>query len=207
MPVFTKDQLRVLYVHVPKTGGSAIEAFFEKNGFDISFYSSVRVDPVLPGVACSPQHLHADALRAVFGLGSFRCVFMTVRDPVSRLISEYRMRAALHDGPSDDFDTWLDNVLRYYAGDPFMLDNHIRPQAEFWLPGCAVFRQEDGYGDAWVRQIGARLGCDFADPHVDNAMAFEQVPRPRPSRASLRRIRDFYARDYDLFGYAASEAA
>ena len=50
MPFFKKDNLTIFFSHIPKTGGSSVEEFFEKNGFTITFISKI----IYP---CSLQHL------------------------------------------------------------------------------------------------------------------------------------------------------
>lgn len=200
MPVFLKDHFRILFIHVPKTGGTAIEFFFEKNGFDVSFIDRGGRNSIVPVMKCSPQHMHAAMLREIFHLRGFSYRFMTVRHPVARLVSEYRMRRVMQQR-IEDIDTWIDYVLRTYPDNNFLIDNHIRPQSDFWLPEVDVFRQEDGFGDAWVQRIAERSGCELAHRQVEVAMRFGDSGTVEPSAASRRRIRDFYARDYELFGY------
>jgi hypothetical protein len=205
MPVFIKDHFRVLFVHVPKTGGTAVEFFFEKNGFAVSFVDRGGANSLVPVMKCSPQHMHAAMLREILHLRGFGYMFMTVRNPIDRLVSEYRMRAVMQ-SQIDDIDAWIDYVLGAYGGNNFMIDNHIRPQSEFWLPGCEVFKQEHGFGAAWVRHLRDKIACDFAHTEVEVAMRFGAVAPRRPSVASLRRIREFYAGDFELFGYDSDPA-
>lgn len=200
MPVFIKDHFRVLYVHVPKTGGTAIEFFFEKNGFAASFIDRGGPNSLAPVLKCSPQHMHAAMLRELFVPRAFAYTFMTVRHPLDRLVSEYRMRAVMQ-RQIEDIDSWVAYVLDTYPNSHFLIDNHIRPQHEFRLEGCDVFRHEDGYGDAWVAQVAQRVGCPFPHPRVEVAMRFASPPAAPLSAASLRRVREFYARDFELFGY------
>lgn len=200
MPVFIKGSQRVLYVHVPKTGGTAVEFFFEKNGWDIHFVDRGGESALVPMMKCSPQHMHAQVLQDLFRLRQFTYIFMTVRDPVARLVSEYRMRAVMQKqiAPIDD---WIDETLNLYPDNKFLIDNHIRPQADFWLPGCTVFRHEDGFGADWVQALRGGIGCDFAQAQVEVAMRFDNAAPQTPSAASVLRTAAFYAQDYELFGY------
>jgi hypothetical protein len=200
MPVFIKDHFRVLYVHVPKTGGTAVEFFFEKNGFSASFIDRGGPNTLAPVMKCSPQHMHAAMLQEVFALRGFTYMFMTVRNPLDRLVSEYRMRAVMQQH-IEDIDSWVDYVLTTYPGNEFLIDNHIRPQHDFWLPGCEVFRQEDGFGEAWVARIVEKVGCEFEHRQVEVAMRFAVPPAAPLSPASVRRIREFYAKDFEFFRY------
>jgi hypothetical protein len=206
MSVFIRDNLRVLYVHVPKTGGTAIEFFFEKNGFAASFVDRGGEGSIVPMMKCSPQHLHAEQLQSIFNLGRFSYSFMTVRNPVDRLLSEYRMRAVMQKS-IEDVDTWIGNTLDAYPKNTFLIDNHIRPQVEFWFTGCDVYKHEAGFGESWVSRIAERLGCEFGYPEVEVAMRFPSSAKVRPNAASVARIRDFYRRDFEFFGYDLASAA
>lgn len=206
MTVFIRDNARILYVHVPKTGGTSIELFFEKNGFAVSFLDRGGKNSIVPMMKCSPQHLHAEALRAIFHVNRFTYSFMTVRNPIDRLLSEYRMRAVMQT-VIEDIDTWVANALDSYSGNMFLIDNHIRPQVDFWFPDCDIFRQEDGFGDAWVQTIAQKTGCEFFDSKVDVAMRFDAALKVIPSPKSIARIREFYRRDFELFGYDSAVVA
>jgi hypothetical protein len=203
MPVFHKGRTKILYLHVPKTGGSAIEIFFEKNGYSVEYLDRSGGHEAMNMVRrCSPQHLHAAVLREILRLDRFAFIFMTVRDPFARIVSEYKMR--LHDNPAmPPFRAWLEEQLRTYHADPFVLDNHIRPQAEFWMPGARVFRLEDGFGPDFVAELEGFLGITFADRTIDHVMRFDDVKEQRievdpKSRALLS---DFYHGDFARFGY------
>lgn len=63
MPVFVKNNLKVLYVHIPKTGGTYIEDLFRQNGFDVKFWESNLLGGAL---RCSPQHYHHELLNNIF---------------------------------------------------------------------------------------------------------------------------------------------
>jgi len=206
MSVFIRDDLRVLYIHVPKTGGTAVEFFFEKNGFLTSFIDRGGDYSIVPMMKCSPQHMHAEQLHAVLHVNRFSYRFMTVRHPVARLLSEYRMRAIMQES-IEDVDTWIGITLDACAKNPFVIDNHIRPQVEFWVPGCDVFKHEDGFGEAWVRRVAEQIGCEFLNTEVDVVMRFPSSVNATPSATSLARVRDFYQRDFEVFGYDPNAAA
>lgn len=61
-------------------------------------------------------------------LSSFDVVFTVIRDPMVRLQSEYLWWRAHSLLPLPDFDVWVNQMFDTYALDPFMMNNHIRPQ-------------------------------------------------------------------------------
>ncbi len=93
-----------------------------------------------------------------------------------------------------------------YEDDPFVLDNHIRPQVEFSVPGAHVFRQEDGFDVDWVKNLEALLDFELPVKSVDRFHSSQElVDAPSgaiPLSPSLRaRLEAFYAADFERFGY------
>src|SRR5690349_24415788 len=109
MPVFVRGAIKVLYIHVPKTGGNAIMKFFASNGFDIEFCDLSSTSDGLNALrTCSPQHYHGELLAKTLRLNSFSYTFMTVRDPVQRLKSEFLWRVR---SPTADSSRWAVETL------------------------------------------------------------------------------------------------
>jgi hypothetical protein len=203
VPVFYRDGIKILYIHIPKTGGTAIEMFFEQNGFGVAYLDrGGKAGNLNPTRLCSPQHMEAAILAKVFRLSSFDYIFMTVRHPIERILSEYKMRVAEKiDLP--DVNMWVRRSLRCYGDNPYMMDNHIRPQVDFWMERADVFKQEDGFGRDWVEQISSRIPCKFEQRNTEIAMRFDvrAAERSDLSNGSNEALRRFYDSDYRLFGY------
>ncbi len=201
MPLFVKDGKAVLYLHVPKTGGTSISNFLTANGFIAEF----GIQPAKANFAryrqCSPHHMHAATLLSLLRPSKIDYVFMTVREPVGRFLSAYKMRVRTKpDMPG--LEQWVDQVFRLYPEDPYVNDNHIRPQSEFWLPGADIFRQEDGYGDAVVTRIEEKLGMRFEKREIatNNADGGTKIEEASIARVAPR-IRQFYRADYAMLEY------
>jgi hypothetical protein len=201
VPIFFKDSLFFLYVHVPKTGGTSIERFFIDNGFSIHLIDGGGPGSLLPVLKSSPQHLHATILKCILHLERFHFIFMTVRHPQTRILSEYSMRRR-YSGVDETFGEWLRRTLESYAENHYILDNHIRPQAEFFLPGTTFYRQEDGFGGDWINKISHDTGVVFSNRHVDWLLKEGTNVQDLSVVASERAlIEKFYALDFETFGY------
>ncbi len=206
MPVFLGADRRVLFVHVPKTGGTSVERLFSGNGYRMSLRDGkVGKESVNWVRRCSPQHLHAAMLSEMLLLDRFDLIFMLARDPLARFRSEYSMRH--RDDLRTDAETvsrWTERVFDRYGEDPYLFDNHLRPQSEFRLPATEVYRLEDGL-EAMVSDLNARFGLDLPAevPHAMNrAKASGVASRDvEISEATSARVRDFYRADYEAFGY------
>ena len=128
------------------------------------------------GLPCSPQHFHKPLLQSVYSMdrwepqSSFDYVFMTVRNPIDRLRSEFRYRSPWdvvsklqkRAGKDLSFDRWIKSARTAYRRNAFALDNHLRPQVEFEAFGCEIFRLEDGLAPVATRLsevtgVGGRL--------------------------------------------------
>jgi hypothetical protein len=206
MPVFANGDKTLLFVHVPKAGGSAIESLFTANGWKMS-YRDGQMRKGSPNWYrhCSPQHMHAAPLRETFRLERFDAIFMLVREPIARFRSEYIMRNAK--APRTDaasVEAWAEKRLRSFQRDPYVLDNHLRPQTEFLLPGALVHRFEDGLGalvEIVNRLHGLDLPLDIPHRRDSSSVAGVSSSQVEISPGLQTRLRAFYIQDMHAFGY------
>ncbi len=208
MPVFRRDGRAVLFVHVPKAGGSTLERLFAKSGWTTGYR-----DPKLGAGSMnslrrvSPQHMHRPMLEQIFHLDRFDAVFMTVREPLARFRSEFAMRNSDRVSASaTEVEAWYDEAFRQYRRDPFVYDNHLRPQWEFHLPGAHVYRLEDRL-ETTVSDLNTRWDLGLLplsevprvlDRKEQSGIASSEV---RLTAGLEARLRMEYAEDFARFGY------
>jgi hypothetical protein len=207
MPVYRRNGRAVLFIHVPKTGGTSVEQLFKASGWEPA-YLDTKVGPGSLNYLswCSPQHLHGTLLQSLLRLDRFDLVFTVVRDPVARFRSEYVWRTRKRDDVStgaDAVNKWLLKSMASYRKNPYLYDNHFRPQHEFLVPGTTVLKLEDGLAEALK---------DLSDTHD---LGLEGEPeRFRDSQTNSRKSRDvevstgtklllrkLYKKDFSTFGY------
>ena len=202
MPIFCRDTLAVFYSHVPKTGGTTVERFFHENGFRVRELDMGGRDSLNRLRPCSPQHTEAARVRGLYRIEAFDYVFMTVRHPIDRLVSEFAYRTR---GQDIDINTWVPRAFDAYRRDPYVLDNHLRPQWEFILPGCEIFYQEAGYAERWAETVAGHLGVEMhATPGMENASGSTARHRYGMTEEVAEMARMFYELDFRLFGYVTS---
>ncbi|WP_175539718.1 sulfotransferase family 2 domain-containing protein [Nocardioides exalbidus] len=208
MPIFTRDGRSILFVHVPKTGGTSVERMFIRAGWDVGLRATPHTHPAQSRLhRISPQHLHAPLLTELLRLGRFDAVFLVVRDPLLRFRSEYVMRNKRHEeaGRASHVEAWTDDVLDRLAANPSLLDNHLRPQHEFVLPQARVYRLEDGL-EAAMADLRDHSGLHLPTevPHtLDSGAGGGLSSRDvEVTDAVAARVRALYARDHEVFGYA-----
>lgn len=199
MPFVEHGDVRLLYIHVPKTGGGTVTRWMASVG--TVHFQTVGTPPAL---RCTPQHLRTSDFRGLFGPGYFTHTVMTVRNPFDRIASEYRMRAAIGGAGFfaswPTFSLWLENTLASAAKQPFHLDNHLRPQWEFLGTGVEVMRYEDGL-PAIIARMAQRLQVQAPDRvervHETASLGID-VEWDRVDRL---RVVEFFRRDFTEFGY------
>lgn len=210
MPVFLDARgKRVFFAHVPKTGGTYIEDLFRQNGYERHFWDGY---PHLLGRTCSPQHYHAAFFAPLLDLENMDFGFMTVRNPIDRLLSEYRHQAKFpKDGPDiAPLRVWLENMATAMWATPLMMDNHMRPQVDFYHSTLKVFRQEDGFGRKWAKGVNREyeLGFKKYDVARRRNTSNEQAPLTISERDALI---DFcktqYKSDFEFFKYRPEDSA
>ena len=149
-----------MYIHIPKCGGGSIEQFFKKNNFHLYLWSTRDFKfPECPEQyknRCSPQHMHASLLEEILNMNSFDYIFTVVRNPVDRIISEYKW-SIRHDSAQYGFDRWYEEARKNFHSNNFYFDNHMRPMNEFITKECEVFRFEDKCFDKLPALIDQKL--------------------------------------------------
>jgi hypothetical protein len=196
MPLFRINGALIYFVHIPKTGGSSVEAYLSRLGSTALVTTNDHSWP-----HCNAQHMEAAAYQRILPRDFYDYGFAIVRNPFDRIVSEYRMRRmdqAARGRRIKDFPDWVETVFRRYRGDHYILDNHIRPQGEFVSDGIEVFMLERGLTKALERVseiAGVASGSDLPRLRASEPIGF------KVSAACAARVADFYRRDFDAFGY------
>jgi hypothetical protein len=102
------------------------------------------------------------------------------------------------------FDKWLFSSMEKMTANPYSLDNHIRPQADFFVPNAEIFKLEDGYENEWVSTISDRIGLKFKKPKMGHAMVSKKHSKESyaMSERAKNKIRSVYAMDFTTFNYS-----
>lgn len=209
MPLYRLDDRLVLFVHIPKTGGTTVESWLSKLGPE-----ALKDHRKGEGLLTAPQHIHTALMERIMPADFYDDAFCIVRDPLERLLSEYRYRTAqrtrhrarLDWGArreasrlSKDFARWTRKQLSRARLTPTTGSNHIRPQSDFLgIAKCRVYRVEDGL-DTIMADLAARW--DVPPPSL---IPHENATRKIPFEIDLatrRRIDAFYAEDFERLGY------
>lgn len=175
-------------MHIPKTGGTSIEVALCNANYERLLWNNRGPRLLL----VSPQHYHNKILNQLnLIISGYK--FTVVRDPIDRIISEGLYRKIR------DIDAFIFFSLFVYRWFPRFLDNHIRPQSHFLIPGINIFKFEDGIDDVFkaLHSMGF-LQADIAVPHLKKNALME---KPIISAESASLIMRLYEEDYNRLGY------
>jgi hypothetical protein len=203
MPLFRINNKNVLFIHVPKTGGTSIEyalsllspmCFHSRDGKRLKSLLDGRFSRSLP-----LQHFHARLLEVCLDQNLIDYAFMVVRAPLARIISEYRhSRARGRLDAKMPFSQWLRFSLAAARFDPSFRNNHFRKQSDFYCFGADVFQFEAGLRNC-LAPVAARLGVN-ENLHLPHERASEPFP-VRITSKDRKLIAETYAADYERFNY------
>ncbi|MBZ8133731.1 sulfotransferase family 2 domain-containing protein [Afifella sp. IM 167] len=196
MPIFRIKDQNVLFIHIPKTGGTSIEKWLGRFG------SPSLYNPKLGGdMPCVPQHFHKDIYEYMFSPDFFDYKFCVVRNPYNRMISafNYRMKTRrLYKYSPFNLHQWCRLEFLRYRTSSYILGNHLRPQSEYIYGDPEIFYFEEGLGKVKAK-IEAMVGTEIEDDMKVYKKSVPTATGMSDSTADL--IYNFYKSDFDMFGY------
>lgn len=209
MPVFRIGDKLHYYAHVPKCGGSSVEACLKARFGTPAFLDTrfLDVPEARRWTRSSPQHLPWEVFTRLVPADWITSSFAVVRHPVKRLVSAFQYQVEVEGtvAPLWSIDEWFDDWLKRAGDEPFLYDNHLCPQSAIVPPDATVFRLEDGL-DAIIPHLD-RLAGNSGGPRgvrAENVRRKGMGPdaeRLKPSAETLARVAAFYAADFARFGY------
>ncbi len=205
MPLAHWNGKTIGFAHVPKAGGTSVEDYLARRFgplsiSDINKRSGVaRTGLIVPATHLSKTDL-AELLPHDLTYG-----FAVVRDPVKRLMSEYRYQSKVSRMSRLGFSTWVRVMLRAATIEPRLYENHIRPQADLVPDSFEVFRLEDGF-DKLISKLDDIAECEAPDVDVQH-LNMRKSEKIHPSRQDIALVKDFYHEDYQRFDYAVPDEA
>lgn len=204
MPLLLTEAHRLFFVHVPKTGGTTIEDYLSRRFGPLCLSDkNKRLNVRGTGLINSITHLAAVDLEEMIPANCDLC-FTVVRDPLKRAQSEFRWQQGASSMSRMSFSTWLRVVIRAARLEPRIYDNHIRPQSDLVPENTEVFRLEDGF-ERMIARIDAVTNTaapDIKPGHFKKTSQSSEKQSADPSRQDIELIAEYYAADYDRFGYS-----
>jgi hypothetical protein len=199
MPFIKINDKNILFIHIPKTGGTSIEESMAKLS-ELNFSSRA----ILNSCRVSPEHFTFSDYESLFQKDFFSYTFTIVRDPYKRIESEYKMRAILSKqsffGKIPKFSIWLEDSLNRTKHDVQYLNNHFRPQIHFLSKKMRIFKYENGL-DAVIRNVNLDLKTDIALCETKHLSSTRFDGSIEWTSQNIRSVNEFYNEDFTVLNY------
>jgi hypothetical protein len=198
MPICKLGDRLILFIHVPRTGGTTIEHHLGELG--TVFFKTSGASTLMRVTA---QHFHARDLKTIFPEGLFDYVFMVVRHPVSRILSEYAYERSMRpNGLNLPFSLWLRLAMMRSRVKPHWRDNHLRAQIDFECFGAEIFKFEEGVDKVFDR-LQELFGIEKPRKIQQLQKRGSELPTIRKKDANL--VYEFYNQDFIRYGYRPAD--
>lgn len=207
MPYFHTPTLNLLFIHIPKTGGTSVERYFEKK-LDIKLDVPQLYHTCIKYGKIPYQHLPLTTLMThheEFGIDPSNLQFITiVRNPYHRMISELAFIKLITDTSTcEEVFVHIYNVITQHS-QGIIRNNHIMPQYQFLLDSTekipssiTILRTEN------LTPMMKALGwVDFSEYYHKSTL--KRDPMTFLNKASLKLLNIFYAKDFEFFDYELS---
>jgi len=200
VPYYKKDN--ILFLHIPKTGGMSIESTIFENK------STTLNEKVCPKYNVVQQHLTYKQIKDTYNKDIFDWenlfVFAFVRNPYTRIISEYSKHWS---NSFDSFEHFVNTIKNDYRNPKY--NNHLIPQTEF------IYHKNNNVCDFMGRQENYEKDyhelCDILN--IDKPMKF--INKWKKDSSAVNSIKDnkdirntiyeMYKKDFDLLSYDKEE--
>lgn len=197
MPIFQKNDLKILFIHIPKTGGTYIYENLRHRGFiiDPSTYDRKK-----PRHRNSIQHQTYNDLNERYNIDSFNIIFSITRNPIDRLISQYNWKKR---GRKKNINDWIKQIFNIYISNNSIEDDHIKPQINFVGDKSLVFKYEDGLSNI-MNKLFEQIDGIKLDLNVVINKSNQRVGIDDLSPNSIKLIKNFYMEDFHAFNYTVN---
>ena len=203
MPYFNNDDVNILFIHIPKTGGASLETYFSKkyniplNEKSLFWYSTkISLTSSLQHVTYKTIVKHKDLFNIKFDDIK---IITIVRNPYERIISDlcFLNKMDINNSKEEIFDI----ITKYLTCNN--LDNHNIPQYMFItneekeiIPNIRILHTESLTND--MHELGY---CDFNIYQNINYKLKKNSIYEYLNADSIKLINDFYEDDFRLFNY------
>jgi hypothetical protein len=225
MPFFKEAD--VMYLHIPKTGGSSIdEYFYQKQNIPNNQYEQQPLYGEFPNcygvfnTYRSMRHMTYSELfdhissfettfakngksgREVFETLDFKHFIVSVRNPFDRILSELAWKNMIYPNYSKEE---IENIVGYYLHkrSDRIVDNHKLPQYKFIL-------DKDGNRLKNIQIIRCETlnedmhSLGYIDFNIKaNSTGYDTISlRKKLSQNAIKMICEYYKEDFEYFGYS-----
>uniref|UniRef100_A0A6C0I835 Sulfotransferase domain-containing protein n=1 Tax=viral metagenome TaxID=1070528 RepID=A0A6C0I835_9ZZZZ len=203
MPYFLNENINLLFIHIPKTGGSSLERYFSEHFnitlnndslFDInSKFKEIKIHTTLQHMTYNDIIKNNDYFKIKKkGLK----ILSVVRNPYKRIVSDMFFHKKIQKDSSKEF---VNSILMDFINKNY--DNHTQPQYLFitdhnkkLIPGIQILHTETLKTDMF--NIGYKDFNIFVNCNTNKVNYMNYL-----NEKSIHMINEYYDYDFKLFGY------
>jgi hypothetical protein len=221
------SQEKIIFIHIPKTGGSSIEEYllnqfgYKRGYFTLTngLYKSLNYNrkefTIYPSMHSTLDVIEIMLKHINIKIDNSWKIFSIVRNPYNRFISELFYTPNLpmlwhYHTLSESDKKHLVNITidLYFENDPAGNNhsNHSIPQYQFFEGtelNCEIFKYEEGF-----KNILTKLGLYKGDeiPRFLDVFKVHDIPKVKPyekvyTRKLIQCINEKYEKDFEKYGY------
>jgi hypothetical protein len=204
MPLFSKSDVEIFYIHIPRTSGRYLKELFIKNGFDSKYHEFSRSDEIF-GIL--PTHLHYPLYNKYLNVFDIEH-FTVVRNPIERIWSALDITYKIHK-PDNFFKnlenkSWFFDYINYERSIGSYHNNWFMPQYDFISHKTHVYKYEHGMDESFVKWFNKTFSQKIIKFDVDYYKMKPEIKNEEKykiTRKIKNNIKDYYIDDFKKFGY------
>lgn len=197
MPIFSRGSEKVFHIHIPRTAGRHTEQIFRSNGFEVTYNN---FDYLVEGYEL--PHLWYPLYNSLPVHDAKHLVI--VRNPVDRFTSclknwseNYNLSPDFLDVDEFDIEDFVQKSLKDYS-------SFFVPQWKFISDKSFVWKYEFGFGEEFLIWVKRNLNIDLdinlpVEEYLKRKYDFVKQPTISDHVSSL--VKEYYKKDYEIFGY------
>lgn len=191
---------RVLFLHIPHTGGRFVSATISKNHYCIH-HSFMRE---FEGIEI--EHLNIFQSNSLYSSSKMFKTFTIVRNPINRFIGCLRHCNRVN---SKSIQYMFENETNFFNTVNKLRksesSNFFEPQIDFIEKDTLVWKFEDGFNEEFKKYLLNNFNIKF---EISNDILLEEYKKPSNynyvldlNESQKQYIKDYYFLDYKIFNY------
>ena len=213
MPYFHNDKINLLFIHIPKTGGTSLENYFSKKyNIPLNEKSLYTIDDLVftdeyinKYNHISYQHLSImtiikNSADLKINFNSLNCITI-VRNPYTRIISDlFFLKLINKNSTPDEVFSIIKN--NYLSNNENRYDGHYLPQYSYIIDKTKkIIKNIKIMKNEYLNDTMKMLGYNDFDNHSHKGNVSNDTYLSYLNNESIAIINDYYHKDFILFKY------